>query len=65
MNVAGVRARQAFAIPPAAGKALIATTERQQMADEDWIKDIWDPYLVSELRPVDALADVLIDIGLD
>ncbi|MDA9521890.1 hypothetical protein XI06_16615 [Bradyrhizobium sp. CCBAU 11434] len=66
MSVAGVRARQAFAILPANGEpiALVATTERRQMVAESWIKNI-RTYTEFQNYPADALADVLVDIGLE
>ncbi|UVO35798.1 Xaa-Pro peptidase family protein [Bradyrhizobium arachidis] len=63
MSVSRLR-RQAFVILPADGEpvALVATTERKQMGEESWIKDIRN-YTEFANDPADALADVLINIG--
>jgi Xaa-Pro dipeptidase len=65
MTVADVRPRQAFAVLPADGEpvALVCSIERKQMIEESWIKDI-RVYTEFVDDPVDALADVLRDIGI-
>ncbi|WP_439360388.1 M24 family metallopeptidase [Bradyrhizobium sp. DASA03007] len=65
MSVKHLR-RQAFVVLPEAGHpmALVATTERKQMSEESWIKDI-RTYMEFANHPADALADVLVDIGKD
>ncbi|MCA6112207.1 M24 family metallopeptidase [Bradyrhizobium cenepequi] len=65
MSVSRLR-RQAFGILPATGEpvALVATTERSQMVDGSWIKDI-RTYTEFANDPADALADVLTDLGKD
>ncbi|MCA6112197.1 M24 family metallopeptidase [Bradyrhizobium cenepequi] len=63
MSVSHLR-RQAFAVLPATAEpiALVATTERSQMVDGSWIKDI-RTYTEFANDPADALADVLIELG--
>jgi Xaa-Pro aminopeptidase len=65
MTVSDVRPRQAFAVLPAKGEpvALVCSIERQQMIEESWIKDL-RVYTEFKDDPVDALADVLRDIGI-
>ncbi|UVO35704.1 Xaa-Pro peptidase family protein [Bradyrhizobium arachidis] len=62
----GLRTRQPFVILPAAREpiALVATTEYRQMLDESWIKDVRS-YVEFAKDPADALAEVLIEVGLD
>lgn len=63
MSVLRLR-RQAFVILPAAGDpvVLVATTERKQIVEESWIKNV-RTYTEFMNDPADALADVLIDIA--
>ncbi|WP_439360355.1 M24 family metallopeptidase [Bradyrhizobium sp. DASA03007] len=62
MSVSRLR-RQAFVILPAAGDpvALVATTERRQILEESWIKDV-RTYTEFANDPADSLADVLVSI---